>query len=706
MMRRKKISQIPIVKWVLCYGFFMLGYILMLTGCNIRGAEQAAVSDSTEKMDAVHDNEYQSATEELSVYSIAAKNWKIKDYLVEGTDNLYELPLEELSGTDSWITGMKPYGAQFVVIWENDLSETKLYLINPLTTEIAASIDLPAGMYSEDGIWINDKNQLEVLNLDAHELMVFNEKLQEIEHISVGDVRTDNIVVTKNHEYCYFLDYEDGYFYQYQTKTRQKRRIFSDVNCTENGFGRVVGLLNQDTCLAFCYSQTDSADIIYEVRELATGGILYQDGAEINGIECEEASYLIRHFEEGLLEILYGNENGTLPQVLSLKDYKEYEHVVTDLQSKSVVSSMVTEDAWEAYRILAEEHQLETFGDEEQKVTMFSVNQYNLETGKRQYAMDFYYVQNEEGYFGNCRTLYLEDAECIICYIDGTRKRWLVWDLTKESSKAKDETNYLYQWQDPLSPDKEALDLLRERAGKLGKENGVEIYIGEEINNCPKDIYDYKETNHAIRIEKMLNILEKALAKYPEGMLEQLGEQEYEGSKLHIYLAGGIVPINEEGIDSIGIQNTLDNITFLVLDVNSFGDLENTIYHEIFHAIEKKMDYNESAFFDYEVWNDLNPEHFSYDYDYQINKEKFDCDYTVGDTEHEVYFIDTYSKSFPGEDRARIIEYAMLDVTDTRRRNIESPRLQAKLKYICEQIRKGFNTTGWPEKTSWEEALN
>ena len=370
------------------------------------------------------------------------------------------------------------------------------------------------------------------------------------------------------------------------------------------------------------------------------------------------------------------------------------------------IRDRVTEDADEAYQILAEEQQLEMPEAEGQKVTMFTVNQYNLETGKRQYAMDFYYIQDADSYFASCQTLYLEGTECIICCIDGTVKRWLVWDLTKESSKTQDEKNYFCKWQDPANPDKEALALLKERAEKIGKENGVEIYFGEDIKNCPRDIYDYKVTNNAIRIDKMLDLLEKALGKYPAGMLEQLGQKENAGSKLHVYLSGGITPVDETGIDSIGIQNSLDGILFLVLDVNSFTDLENTIYHEIFHAIEGELNYSEAAFFDYEVWDSLNPKDFVYDYDYQENSANYDFDYTLDDAEHEAYFVDIYSKSFPGEDRARIMEYAMLDEADARRKKIEVPRLQAKLKYICEQIRKGFDTTGWPEKTSWEQALN
>lgn len=648
----------------------------------------------------------QPQAKQASVNSIAAKEWKIKEYPLAGTDNLYELPLTELTDSESWITVMKPFGNQFMVIRENEMTQTVLYLVNPLTAEITASCELQMGMYSEEGIRINDNQQIEILNLDTRELTVYNDKLQKVMHISMNDISADNIVLSADNQYTYYLDYTDGHLYRYQVETGTRTRIFADVECESDGFGRTIGLLNQDSCLAFCYSSQDTGGVVYEVRELETGSILYKDEAEITNIQNHENAYLFRHYEEGLLEILYGSDRDVIPQVLSLKDYEEYEQLTIDLQSRSVISCRMTEDVAEKYQMLAKE-QGENALEEGQSVTQLTLNQYNLETGKRQYFMDFYCVQEVGQYVSNCRALYMPETECVICCLEGTKQCWLVWDLTQDSSRVQDEAEYLYRWQDPAHPDEEELKRLQIRAEQIGQQNGVVIHFGEEIQDCPKDIYDYRVTTNAIRIEKMLDLLEKTLAKYPEGMLAQLGKRQNIMTPLQIYLTGGITPNGEEGIPSIGIQNTLEDISFLVLDINSIGDLENTIYHELFHAIEKDINYSKEAFIDYEVWNGLNPEDFSYDYDYQVNAENYNYDYVVLGTEQEQegYFLDIYSKSFPEEDRARIMEYAMLGVMDKRGRNIKCTHLQAKLKYICEQIRKGFDTTGWPERTSWEESL-
>jgi hypothetical protein len=66
------------------------------------------------------------------------------------------------------------------------------------------------------------------------------------------------------------------------------------------------------------------------------------------------------------------------------------------------------------------------------------------------------------------------------------------------------------------------------------------------------------------------------------------------------------------------------------------------------------------------------------------------------------YFIDDYSCRYPGEDRAKIMENAILGKTG----HFEnSPKLVEKLRYYCNCIRDAFNTEGWPEVTEWEKIL-
>ena len=65
-------------------------------------------------------------------------------------------------------------------------------------------------------------------------------------------------------------------------------------------------------------------------------------------------------------------------------------------------------------------------------------------------------------------------------------------------------------------------------------------------------------------------------------------------------------------------------------------------------------------------------------------------------------FIDSYSMSFPGEDRARIMEYAMTPGNEER---FQSPTMQAKLKKLSQGIREAFGLRKSPEEFLWEQYL-
>ena len=106
---------------------------------------------------------------------------------------------------------------------------------------------------------------------------------------------------------------------------------------------------------------------------------------------------------------------------------------------------------------------------------------------------------------------------------------------------------------------------------------------------------------------------------------------------------------------------------------------------------------NESIAFD--QWNALNPSGFEYDYDYQANAQRDAGVYLRGENKA---FIDTYSMSFPKEDRARIMEYAMLPGNQELFR---SEILQKKLLTLCQGIREAYGLKKSEEVFVWEQYL-
>lgn len=727
---------------------FTMFFLLVLSGCN---QLPTGTSFSTEGEASVGNDvvlETVTDADGRPIYSIADYDWEIKAHPYGKSDNLYELSIDTLhvSSDNVSIVALKAVDEQFIVICQDESTAAVAYMVNPLTMQITAFCNLPKGTYSDNGVRVNDKGEIEIWNEYHHELFVFNKKLQELEHITIWNVRTSvlPLPISSDHKYVYYKDADDGYLYAYQTETETRTKIFPDINVLGDDTAIMLGLLRQDSCLAFRYYDKETKEYVYEVREIATGTVLHRDTSEISGIETSGDTYLLRHFEDGLSEIVFGKEADEVPHVISLKDYAEYEQTVTDIRTESVISCLRKEDARDTYQELVNQDQ-ETVQDEKtQRVSMLTLQLYDLATGTRQCALEFDYTHELQD-SPDCKMIYLKKADCVICMVEDSVIRWLVWDLTKDNSKIEDDTNYIYKWQNPEEPDYEELVRLTQQAEQIMQQYSVEIYFGDSILKYTSHEYEYLVSTNTIRIEKMLNILEKALDKYPEGMLAQLGEKSTQEGHLQIHLAGEIIPVGMNGLDNAsGCQSSIDGIPYIVLDINCVTQLERMVYHEIFHAIEWRLnyveavsqtqqvpftreeweaikkslgylgdylgdypeqeyDYNGDIFFNETEWSYFNPDGFRYDKSYRTSKKSRTDDYTVGTD--EAYFVDVYSKSFPTEDRARIMEYAMLDAEDEQRKNVESFWIQAKLMYISREIRRGFDTTGWPEKTAWEMAI-
>ena len=123
---------------------------------------------------------------------------------------------------------------------------------------------------------------------------------------------------------------------------------------------------------------------------------------------------------------------------------------------------------------------------------------------------------------------------------------------------------------------------------------------------------------------------------------------------------------------------------------------ERALYHELCHIIDSRVLVQSNA---YDQWDQLNPGDFEYDYDYEKNKLRRDYQFLQ---EHSRSFVDMYSMSFPKEDRARIMEYAM---TEGNEALFRCPILQTKLKTLCLGIREAFGLQKYPQALAWEAYL-
>lgn len=253
------------------------------------------------------------------------------------------------------------------------------------------------------------------------------------------------------------------------------------------------------------------------------------------------------------------------------------------------------------------------------------------------------------------------------------------WDPSAGSETQ--EGSFLSPYYTAESPDREGLKRCQDQAKALSQTYGVRIELWKDaLSPLPKD---YSITvEYLVNVyERYLPILEQALRVFPKTVYQKLGRQSQNG-KLTISLVREIYSTNELGSLTLEEGNHFwsDGSSYLVLAMND--KLEQSFYHELFHAMDSYILTETKA---YDDWRKLNPTGFAYDYSYITNEFRDPKDYLNPQSRA---FIDLYSMSYPKEDRARIMEYALLEGNEA---YFTSKIMSKKLETLCKGIRKAFN---------------
>lgn len=253
------------------------------------------------------------------------------------------------------------------------------------------------------------------------------------------------------------------------------------------------------------------------------------------------------------------------------------------------------------------------------------------------------------------------------------------WDLSAHGETL--ESSFLSPYYTAQSPDREGLKRCQDQAKALSQTYGVRIELWEDAESpLPKDYA--VTTEYMVSVyDRYLPILEKALSAFPKAVYQKLGRQSQNG-KLTVSLVREVYSTNELGSLTLeeGAHFWANGSSYLVLAMND--KLERSFYHELFHAMDSYILTETKA---YDDWRKLNPSGFAYDYSYITNEYRDPKDYLNPETRA---FIDLYSMSYPKEDRARILEYAILEGNEA---YFTSKTMSKKLDTLCKGIRKAFN---------------
>ena len=270
----------------------------------------------------------------------------------------------------------------------------------------------------------------------------------------------------------------------------------------------------------------------------------------------------------------------------------------------------------------------------------------------------------------------------------GDTARLLFWDVGKSIEGA--DLSF-----EPVPTPEASQQKLESRAAELGKKYGVNILVGEQCDTQFDEFSatlatDYEQVNQA------LNVLDRALAVYPEGFLRQLRYGSAYGINIQL-----IRDLQADGSGRTGggysaFTQQQWECSLMVIDIEDSS--ERTYYHEFSHIIDQYLEWDaehrEGALYSDSGWTDLNPGWFEgYTYDYSWERDVLDYG----------AFIDGYATIKPTEDRARVLEYAMVNWGD----HYFEPGtvLTKKLDYYSRCIRDAFNTEGWPAVITWEQYL-
>ena len=248
---------------------------------------------------------------------------------------------------------------------------------------------------------------------------------------------------------------------------------------------------------------------------------------------------------------------------------------------------------------------------------------------------------------------------------------------------------------------------LSRAAEELGDRYGVTIVLGD---NIPSEFRDYtaEPATEPSVLSGSLSVLSNTLSLYPEGYFDRLKGDYFRG--IVLYLTGALTPLNAASSISNASAFTTESNGLMQVAFDLYDDLDpSTVIHELTHAADYR--FLGEGLLDEDVWNAMNPEGFSYYYSYiDASGESYE---TAGSTEYtaesgcparDVYFIDPYSKTYPMEDRAVLMEN-LLSGNSPYAYCFSGGHVQEKLSCYFRFLRDTLDDGTWPASTAWEEAL-
>lgn len=189
---------------------------------------------------------------------------------------------------------------------------------------------------------------------------------------------------------------------------------------------------------------------------------------------------------------------------------------------------------------------------------------------------------------------------------------------------------------------------------KIKNEFNVNMYIYEKGVRFFNDFYALPSYDDELTYDSLSKTY-KMLSNFNKEFYDKFYINDNNG--IEIYLTDKVAPsdLNIQIKNPSAYSLVMNNTYIIALNINE-NSYEKTLCHELMHTIENNMHdlYNNKILKNepFNKWNEYNPKDFKYNNSYI---EESNDRYTIS-SEKDVYFIDSYSHTYPSEDRARIFE--------------------------------------------------
>lgn len=244
-----------------------------------------------------------------------------------------------------------------------------------------------------------------------------------------------------------------------------------------------------------------------------------------------------------------------------------------------------------------------------------------------------------------------------------------------------------------------------ERVRTIEDTYGITLHVGSAGNDFEIWGYVGEAELDPIEIDRALTTTDSILSRYPAGMLRETYEGKYDS--LHLYLCADLYGYASDGLSKAGGVTTTDERN-IIMAVDIYNWLETTLPHELSHAFDVRIQSvsDTSGQNWMQLWENMhsfgNAYAFSYENYYYLDAYTF-----YGESsQSRIWFVDSYARTFPTEDRARIIENLFTPVDDALPEVLQAPHLLEKARFYSYILRQCFpSCAASTEPLYWETYL-